>query len=392
MGKMWGQWRELTFNVMLLLLPIAAFIVMHQPAYHAQAESVQLRLAQIPNEHVRVQMTVPIVLRQILPTGLKGLLCAILFCGFVGNLDMYLHSWGSIFVQDIVLPFRKVPLDLASHIKLLRWGIFGVAAFIILFSLAYEPTEFVLMFQIATGAIYLAGAGAIIIGGLYWSRGTTAGAWAAMVTGAVVMLASVVIRQIESRFNIQILKQPNPQIVSVIGMALSLVNYIVVSLLTFRQSFNLQRMLHRGVYADSSPNPSVAVQPRRTWLSRLGVNDEFTTGDKLLCLATVGWYMFWFVVAVGVTIYCSWATISDYAWSQFWRFNCYIGTILGTIMTFWIAWGGMKDLKYMLHMLRTARRDYQDDGRVLVPGGDPEVNKVSARAAPLSAEAEQPVA
>ncbi len=375
MGKIWGHWREMSFSVMLLLLPICAYTVLHHPAFSAPAEEIRSGLAQIPNEQVQVQMTVPMALRQILPQGLKGILCAILFCGFVGNLDTYLHSWGSIFVQDVVLPFRKTPLTSASHIRLLRWSIFGVAAFIFLFSLLYQPTEFILMFQIGTGAIYLAGAGAMIIGGLYWKRGTAQGAWAAMIVGALVMLCSIAIRQLEAALEMPLLKQPNLQIVSAIDMAISLATYVLVSSLTCRQAFNLQRMLHRGIYADSKPTADAVAspRPRRSLLRWVGVNDEFSRSDRLLSTASLLWCACWFAIALVVTIYWSWARISDGAWTRFWQSYCWIGAIIGAATTVWIAWGGLKDLKYMLHRLRTAERNHLDDGRVVAEDNGKEI-------------------
>jgi len=285
-----------------------------------------------------------------------------MFYGFVGNLDTYLHSWGSIFVQDVYMPFRTKPLTPATHISLLRWSIAGVAAFITLFSLLYEPTEFVLMFQIATGAIYLAGAGAIIIGGLYWSRGTTAGAWAAMICGATVMFASIAIRQIEARTGVSILKQPNPQIVSLIAMIVSCAAYVVVSLVTCRQPFDLRRMLHRS--ADVQPDVD-ALKVRKPFLQRLGINHDFTRGDKLLGLANVGWALFWFALTWGTTLYCSQHLISDQTWSRFWEIKSWIAVGIGALVTAWITVGGLRDLKFMLYRLRTMERNDLDDGTVV---------------------------
>jgi len=111
MGQLLGQWREISFALMITLMPVAAYVVMHSPSFAAPASAVQQQLAQIPNPQVQSQMLVPISLAQILPAGLKGITCAIMFCGFLGNLDTYMHSFGSIFIQDIVLPFRKTPFS-----------------------------------------------------------------------------------------------------------------------------------------------------------------------------------------------------------------------------------------------------------------------------------------
>src|SRR5262245_40181902 len=154
------------------------------------------------------------------------------------------------------------------------------------------------MFQIATGAIYLAGAGAVIIGGLYWNRGTTAGAWTAMVSGALVMATSITLRQIETRWNLQLIKQPNPQYVSAIAMGVSSLSYVLVSLLTCRKPFDLQRMLHRGIHSENRPKVE---KKNKSLLRFIGVNDEFTRGDKLLAMANITWAAVWFIIALITT-------------------------------------------------------------------------------------------
>jgi hypothetical protein len=109
--------------------------------------------------------------------------------------DTYLHSWGSILIQDVIMPFRKKPFTPEEHIRVLRWSIAGVAVFGFLFSLLFRQTQYILMFFAVTGAIFLGGAGSCIVGGLYWKRGTAGGAWAAMISGSLLAVGSLVIQQ-----------------------------------------------------------------------------------------------------------------------------------------------------------------------------------------------------
>ena len=57
------------------------------------------------------------------------------------------------------------------------FALFCVFAFV--FSLFFSQLDYILMFFAITGAIW-AGAGIVITLGLYWKRGTTAGAYAAL--------------------------------------------------------------------------------------------------------------------------------------------------------------------------------------------------------------------
>ena len=52
-------------------------------------------------------------------------------------------------------------------------------------SLLFPLKDFIFMFFALTSAIYLGGAGAVIIGGLYWKRGTAEAAWTALILGTV---------------------------------------------------------------------------------------------------------------------------------------------------------------------------------------------------------------
>ena len=56
---------------------------------------------------LRNQMRTPLAMAVMLPAGLKGLLCAAMLAAFISTHDTYLHSWGSIFVQDVAIPVRS---------------------------------------------------------------------------------------------------------------------------------------------------------------------------------------------------------------------------------------------------------------------------------------------
>ena len=198
-GRMSGilaQWGVGTLGTIVGFFAVMAFVVMHHPDYAGIAGQAQARLGEITNPAIQKQMTVPIVLGQLLPSGLLGIICASLAMGSVTVQNSYLHSWGSIFIQDVLMPFRKRTYTPQQHIRVLRWSIFGVAAFAYVFSLLFRQTEYILMFFALTGTIFLGGAGSVILGGLYWKRGTSLGAWCAMTVGAILAFGGGVIQQI----------------------------------------------------------------------------------------------------------------------------------------------------------------------------------------------------
>jgi len=329
-------------------------------------------LESIENQSVKSQMTVPIIMSKFLPMGLRGALCAAMLAAFISTHDTYLHSWGSIFIQDVVMPFRNKPLDAKKHMMLLRTSILGVALFIFIFSLVFRQTQTILMFMALTATLFIGGSGAAFIGGLYWKRGTTAGAWSGMIVGASLAVVGFVLEQVwrsvyGTNFPI------NGQYIFAIAMFCSALTYVLVSLSNKSSSFNLDKILHRGIYAD---NKSLKEKPDnisnesgvarfRKILFRLGLNNEFSTCDKIIFGASILWNFGWFAVFVIGTIYNSVYEVSDQSWLKFWRIYVFIIFALSLLTTIWFLFGGIKDIREMILKLRTFIRDDRDDGTVI---------------------------
>jgi SSS family solute:Na+ symporter len=195
MAGVLGILRSSIIMLVMGFICMAAYTMMHHPDFAREAAMVHERVAAISNPAIQKQMTVPIAISVALPIGLLGCLVAIVISMAVTTDDTYLHSWGSIFIQDVIMPFRKEPFTPEAHLRALRWSIAGVAIFAYLFSLFFRQTQYILMFFAITGSIFTAGAGSAIIGGLYWKRGTTAGAWAALLTGAILSVGGIVLQQ-----------------------------------------------------------------------------------------------------------------------------------------------------------------------------------------------------
>ncbi|MBP7275999.1 MAG: hypothetical protein KBA51_07335 [Kiritimatiellae bacterium] len=195
MARVLATWRSGTLLLIIGFMAMAAYAVMHHPDFAPLANSARARLDGIADAAVRKQMIVPVALSELLPAGMLGLLAAIIVAAAVTTDDTYLHSWGSIFIQDVVLPLRRGrPLPPEQHLRRLKWSIAGVAVFAYLFSFFLVQRQLILMFMATMGSIFLGGAGSAIIGGLYWKRGTTAAAWGAMITGLVMSLGAIALQ------------------------------------------------------------------------------------------------------------------------------------------------------------------------------------------------------
>jgi len=355
MGGMLGSWRGIPQNIMLLFIPIVAYMVMHHPAFAAKAEAVNATLATLETNAIRSQLTVPMVLTLILPKGLIGAFVAVMLAAFISTHDTYLHSWGSIFIQDVIMPFRKKPFRPDQHIRILRFSIVGVAVFIFFFSLLFKQSQYIFLFFAITAAIFAGGSGAAIIGGLYWKKGTTGAAWASLITGSSIAVGGIIIHQVNENFFI------NGQVFWALSMGASLLVYVVVSLLSRKPAFNLDKLLHRGEYAIKEETHIVAPEPVRG-LKILGIGKEFTRGDKIIYYITYGWTILWTLVFIVGTIYNLTHEVSDSVWMKYWQISMEINVAISIVVTIWFLIGGVRDLKVMFRRLQTMERDDSDSG------------------------------
>jgi SSS family solute:Na+ symporter len=304
-------------------------------------------------------LTVPMALTKLLPVGLMGAFAAVMLAAAIGCNDTYLHSWGSIFIQDVVMPLRKRPFAPAEHLKVLKLSILGVAAFSFAFSLLFQQSEYIFLFFAITGAIFAGGSGAVIIGGLYWKRGTTAAAWSAMIVGSVVAVGGIVVHQLVPDFPI------NGQMFWGLAMAASSVVYVVVSLLTGggRRAFDMDRLLHRGKYLVKEEYTVVDAAPVKGW-KVLGMGREFTRSDKVIYVATYAWTASWVVVFVAGTVLNLTREVSTAAWLGFWRTYTMIFLAVSIVVIVWFSIGGLVNLKDMVRTLKVMTRDHADTGFV----------------------------
>ena len=407
MAAVLGTWRSGFTYITIILMALAAYTFMNHPDFSAGASGVQQELSARINfdnptvtETIRNQMLVPVALREIFPIGVTGIFVAMMVFLLVSTDTSYLHSWGSIFIQDVVMPLRKKPITPKRQILYLRLAILGIAIFAWFFSMYFGQVTYILMFFALTGSIYVGGAGIVIIGGLYSRRGTTAGAWAGMLTGATLGVTGFLGQKYWSEYIYPWLNTNAPDFLASLktnleglGSALPFVNwevdplyfpisgqevllltivsstlvYIVVSLLTCREPFNLEKMLHRGKY---NREHVAAVKPlqKRSWVGRVvGIDGEYSRGDRILAWAVFYYTAFKLVtflyVVIANTVFGVW---TDKTW--LWYFKYFTLPVLlgvGGITSIWFFIGGTWDLTRLFRNLKNIKRNVLDNGQVI---------------------------
>jgi len=347
------------------------------------------------------QMRIPMALKEMLPIGIIGLFCAVCVFLLISTDTTYLHSWSSIIVQDIILPIRGKPLTPRGQIWLLRIFIALIALFAFIFSALISKIDYVIMFFAITGAIWLGGAGPCIVLGLYWKRATSAGAFVALAVGSTLAAGSIILQKtwettifpwldktgrvddvaywlqnISARLDPHIKLEMSPtkfpinsQEMYFVAMILSIWLFIVVSLLTCKKPFNMDRMLHRRKYRRGG---TVLIREkitfRNAFFKLIGIDSQYTTGDKVLAWSVLIYSFGWgFLISfIGVVVWNRYSPWPVEWWGKWYFITIVVvGTTVGTISTVWFMIGGTRDLLRMFKDLAVKEPDILDDGRVI---------------------------
>jgi solute:Na+ symporter, SSS family len=157
-------------------------------------------------------------------------------------------------------------------------------------------------------------------------------------------------------------------------MHISIALYVGVSLLTCRQDYPINKMLHRDeLPLDASGNPVIVKKPW-SFARIIGVNQDFSRGDKWITGSLFVWSVGWFCVMI---LGISWNLLGQFglvswikpwtneAWLGFWHVTAIGLPILITIINgLWFTWGGVHDIRALFRSLKTYKIDDSDNGTV----------------------------
>ena len=286
-------------------------------------------------------MLTPAAVAQILPAGLLGAFAGVVLFSFITTHDTYLLSWGDILIQNVIIPLRGKPLSPKQHLRWLRISVLFVAAFIIAFSLMFTQVDNIFMFMDISASLYTGAAGVVLLGALYWRRGTRTAAWVTMIVGLSLSIAGFVYRSLDPSFL-------DGRIMAFWVSVVCIVLYVVVSLLGKDPDFDLDTLLHRA--------PGTK---RRPW--RLG--PEVPSGDRVLIPAIYVLVGLFLLLHLAVGAYNWRYDVPVDSWISFWPIYLYVMFGLGALFLVWITIGGFRDLFRLFGSLRDELVDESDDGR-----------------------------
>lgn len=392
MAGVLGEFRALINFFVIPLAAIAAWAVLNSdimPEMNTLVGGQLEALGQTEGPQLEKQMRTTIFLKEILPVGVLGLMVSVMIMAAVSTDSTYLHSWGAIFIQDVWIPMREIKgkekLSQEQHLRLLKLAIAGVATFAWFFSMLFPLQEYILMYFMITGAIFTGGAGAVIIGGLYWPRGTTRGAWVGMSVGCSLAVTGIVVVNIIWPWFVPYAKanmtgawvQALPEKFWINGMqqsfcvaAISVCCYVVTSLLDRKQkAVDFDKLFHRGAYAIAEDEGETQKVDRNVskWMRCLGITSEFTNGDRVIYILKYiffGWKFFVCFLAVLISYFGMGLMQTDVSWVSFWTMFIGVIGVVAAISVVWFIIGGTYDLCYLVKALRQKRVSLDDDGSV----------------------------
>ena len=184
----------------------------------------------------------------------------------------------------------------------------------------------------------------------------------AALTGAVLSVGGIIVRQIYPGFPL------NGMEISFWATLTAIIVYVGVSVLTVKENFNLDRMLHRGVYAmkdDEVADVNPVVKQKFKISKLIGIDEKFSRSDRRVSGGIFWWSMLLLFVLIIGTIWNLIAPWSNYVWAVFWRWTgLLLPLTIAVCTTIWFTFGVLKDMGRFFTALRNERVDVHDDGTV----------------------------
>jgi SSS family solute:Na+ symporter len=127
----------------------------------------------------------PAYLKTLLPVGIIGLVIAAMLAAEMSTDSGYLLTWATVIYNDLLLPCLRRPLSARARLLITRSLVLAIGLFLLVYGLWYELKGNAWDYLAVTGTIYLASIFTLLVAALYWPRATAAGAYSALVMGAI---------------------------------------------------------------------------------------------------------------------------------------------------------------------------------------------------------------
>ena len=344
------------------------------------------------------QMMTAVGMRHMMPPGLSGLFCLLMIMAMISTDDTRIFSAALTITQDVVMPFIKKPLTPVQHMWVIRAVSISVGVVFYFGSTLMSQLDYINLFTSTMTTMWV-GAGSMVMLGLYTRFGTTAGAWSSLLTGCGMALGYIGMKQYWTHFYgflkdigwlegftavIEGISRPLEPIVvwrvnpykcfvnayefNLVVTLLCLVIYLVVSKLTCKEPFNLDRMLHRGKYNLDKNNQAKSVWTWKTVFGKLiGITPEYSFWDRVVAYSIFGYSIVYRFIGTFIII-AIWNIFQH--WPKEWWSGYFLITslivpgIVTVIVAIWFGIGSVLDMRQLFRDLKTRKINFLDNGQV----------------------------
>lgn len=143
----------------------------------------------------------PLLLNKVVPIGLMGLLIAAMLAADMSTDSSYMLTWGSVIYNDILAPFHKNRWTEKKGLLINRCVVALIGVFLLIYGLWYPLEGDVWTYLGLTGTIYLSSISVLLIACCYWKRANSQGAYAAIIAGATVPVAYLILEKLPATGN-----------------------------------------------------------------------------------------------------------------------------------------------------------------------------------------------
>ena len=346
------------------------------------------------------QLMLPFVLRHLLPVGLLGMFALMMVLMMLSTDDTRIYCSGSTIAQDIILPLLKKAPTPKQHLLLLKGCCLFVGICFFVGSVFMKQLDYINLFVAIVCSIWMGGCAPVMLGGLYCKYGNKAGAWCSLISGMILALGGLFLQRnwadliypwleqngyVESvaNFLTTVSKPMTPLIVWEMSpkkfpinsieiyaftMIVSLICYVVGTYLTYKGPYNMDKLLHRGIYnTDNEEKPKIEWRPSQIVRNLVGITPQHTKSDRILAWFTF-YYSFGFSFGIMFVAVAVWNIFSPWP-ILWWSWKIFIGSFIlsglwAFISTFVFTIGGWIDLFRLFRDLKKRKIDDSDNGMV----------------------------
>ena len=148
-------------------------------------------------------LAMPMFISTFVPAGLMGLIIAAMLAADMSTDSSYMLTWASVIYNDIMAPFRRNWSE-KRGLLVNRFIVAMIGLFLLFYGLWYPLKGSLWDYLTVTGSIYLSSMSVMLIACCYWKRANNWGAAGAIILGAVIPLAYLTLKLLNSEIAVAV--------------------------------------------------------------------------------------------------------------------------------------------------------------------------------------------